>query len=234
MDIEKKYAIDTEIVDHDVDKRIAVITQEFKQGFAFIRKYQKSVSIFGSHNVTAENPHYQRAQSLGTRIAKLGYAVITGGGSGIMEAANRGAFIAGGKSIGLDINSLHESKNREYFTDYMGFHYFFTRKVMLSFAAEAYIFFPGGYGMLDEFFEIMTLIQSKRITAFTPIILYGQDFWQPMDKYIREVLLKTYNTIDSADVNLYRIEDDEETIMKIIAEAPVVETIPFAKDKQKL
>lgn len=225
-------SVNIEEVDQDARKRGALIRREFVQGFAFIKKYKKSVSIFGSTVMTEKDLYYQKAMSLGAKIVKLGYAVVTGGGSGIMEAANRGAFAAGGQSVGLTIKLPNEKRNK-YLTDYMEFYYFFSRKVMFSFTAEAYVFFPGGYGTLDEVLEMIALMQTKRITKEAPIILFGSKFWKPFDRLIKDVLLKTYHTIDVEDSKIYRIENDEEKILKIIANAPITEALPFNEREEK-
>lgn len=214
-----------EEVDRDAHQRTSLVHQEFTKGFSFIKKYKKSASIFGSSMITAADPYYQKAERLGAKIAKAGYTIVTGGGPGIMEAANKGAFAAGGQSIGLNIKLPREQQANKYLTDYLEFYYFFSRKVMLAFAAEAYVFFPGGYGTLDEFFEIVTLVQTHRIVSI-PIILVGSDFWKPMNQLIKGMLL-AHHTISAEDLKIYRIEDDEERIVKIITDAPIMEHIPF-------
>lgn len=221
-----KQPITLDEVVSDTNKRISLIDKEFTEGLAFIRKYSKSVSIFGSAILPEGDPHYAQARSLAGKIAKNGYTIITGGGEGIMEAANRGAFEAGGQSIGLNISLPHEQKPNKYLTDYYEFYYFFSRKVALTFAAEAYIFFPGGYGTLNEFFEIVTLVQTGRIVP-VPVILVGSDFWKPLDEYMRTVLLKGHGTLDEHSLQLYRICDDEEEIIKAILTTPLIETVPF-------
>lgn len=220
--------ITIEKLDQHTRKRLALISKEFTKGYALIRKYKKSVSIFGSSTLSKNNPYCKKATRLAAKIAQAGYAVITGGGPGIMEAANKGAFAAGGASIGLNIKLPHEQHLNKYLTDQMEFHYFFSRKVMLAFAAEAYLFFPGGYGTLDEFFEIATLVQTNRMVK-VPMILVGKKFWQPLNSLINEGLLAAFHTIDPHDPKLYHIEDDEKKILKIIKRVPIIETIPFKR-----
>jgi len=210
---------------HDATKaRLSAIDKEFNDGFKFVENYPKSVSVFGSARFPETNPYYIQARSLGARIVNdLGYAVLTGGGPGIMEAANRGAFEAGGESLGLTIE-LPQSFGRAevrnpYLTGNLDFFYFFSRKVMMSFCAEAYIFFPGGFGTFDEFFEIITLVQTHKIEK-VPIILVGTDFWNRMDEFLKEELLSR-GTVDQADLSLYTITDDENRIIDIIRHAPV-------------
>jgi uncharacterized protein (TIGR00730 family) len=162
---------------------------------------------------------YDDASALAGKLAKAGFTVITGGASGIMEAANKGAFEAGGKSVGLNIELPSEQGSNPYLTDSATFNYFFSRKVMLSFASEVYIFFPGGFGTLDEFLEILTLVQTRKIKRI-PIILYNKGYWTPLLKFFENHLLKEYQTIDKADLSLYHVVDsvDEayESILKLV------------------
>ena len=164
--------------------------------------------------------HYKDARMLGSELVKLGYAVITGGGPGIMEAANRGAKESGGESIGLNIELPHEQVINPYVTDSLSFYYFFSRKTTMSFSAEAYIFYPGGFGTLDEFFEIVTLMQTGKIRK-VPVILVGGDFWNPLEKYLVDNVLRQHAAIDKKDLNLYSILDDHKKILKIVTDAPV-------------
>jgi uncharacterized protein (TIGR00730 family) len=142
-----------------------------------------------------------------------------------MEGANRGAFEAGGESIGLTIELPNHQVQNAYLTHNLDFYYFFSRKVCLSFSAEAYIFFPGGYGTLDEFFEIITLIQTGKIIKM-PIILVGSDFWNRIDDLIKNTLFKL-GTVDKNDLTLYKISDNEDEIIEIIRKTPVRETVKF-------
>lgn len=213
-------------VSEAIKKRLTVINEEFTRGFEFIKKYPKSVSIFGSARVTEENVFYQQAKKLAARLSKLGYAIITGGGPGIMEAANHGASEVFGKSVGLNIKLPRAQPLNKYINDSTEFYYFFTRKVMLSFAAEAYIFFPGGIGTLNEFFELTELIQTNKIFP-VPIILYGKEYWEPLDQFIQHQLLEKYKMITPDDLHLYRITDDEEEVVKWVLEEPIVESLRF-------
>ena len=141
--------------------RLSVILQEFVDGFAFIRKFPKSVTFFGSARFPEGNIHYEKARNVAREIVKnLGYAIVTGGGPGVMEGANRGAKDAKGKSVGLSIQLPEEQVVNPYVDESLSFYYFFVRKVVLSFSAEAFLFFPGGFGTFDELFEILTLIQN--------------------------------------------------------------------------
>jgi hypothetical protein len=200
--------------------RASRIASEFDRGLEFIKKYPKSVTIYGSARFPANNEHYKDACTLAFKIAKLGYAVVTGGGSGIMEGANKGAREAGGNSIGLNIELPHEQLLNPYVTDSLSFYYFFSRKTTMSFSSEAYIFYPGGFGTLDEFFEIITLVQTRKI-RIVPIILVGKDFWEPLQSFLEEVCLKRHAAINRQELGLYVITDNHDEILDIITNAPV-------------
>ncbi len=207
-------------VHDEINKRLSLIDKEFNKGFEFIKDQAKSVTFFGSARLPEDNEHYKRAQSLAAKIAHLGYSVITGGGPGIMEGANRGAFEAGGESLGLNIKLPFEQVKNPYLTESVDFYYFFTRKVMMSFSAEAYIFFPGGFGTFDELFEILTLVQTKKIEK-VPVILVGNEFWNAVDTLVKQEMLIKNQTIDAEDLNLYTITENEEEILEIIKKVPV-------------
>ncbi|MFA6535984.1 MAG: TIGR00730 family Rossman fold protein [Candidatus Paceibacterota bacterium] len=201
--------------------RLSVILQEFVDGFSFIRKYPKSVTFFGSARFPEGNVHYEKAKKVASEIVKkLDYAIITGGGPGIMEGANRGAKDANGKSVGLLIQLPEEQVANPYVNESLSFYYFFVRKVVLSFSAEAFLFFPGGFGTFDELFEILTLIQTHKI-PWAPVILVGQDYWAPIDKMIKSVMLHEHKTIDEPDTRLYTITDSVDEILEIIKRAPL-------------
>ncbi|KKR46004.1 MAG: hypothetical protein UT81_C0003G0021 [Parcubacteria group bacterium GW2011_GWA2_40_14] len=207
-------------------ERVHLISKEFSDGFNFLRNYPRSVTIFGGNLIKENNPYYIKARALGARIAnELHYSILTGGGPGIMEAANRGAFEAGGESVGLTIElPLHQIQN-PYLNKHLNFHYFFSRKVCLAFSAESYVFFPGGFGTFDEFFDLLTLIQTGKIEK-VPVILVGSDFWKPFDELMRKEMLGL-GTIDKDDLDLYTITDNENEIIEIIKNAPVRHGIKF-------
>jgi len=210
-----------EMINENIEGHIQDITKEFKNGFEFIKKYPRSVTFFGSSRLTQESSHYCDAKKLASEIVhKLNYAVITGGGPGIMEAANCGAIEANGKSVGLNIVIPSEQHTNPYTNDNVVFDYFFTRKTMLTFAAEAYIFFPGGFGTLDELFGILTLIQTKKIPP-VPIVLFGKDYWNPMKKFLQETVLDQHHAIDAEDLNLFVITDSIEKTVELIGKAPI-------------
>lgn len=211
--------------------RVDKIADEFSLGFKFLEDYPKSVTFFGSSLMTAEDPYCVSARQLSGRIAKeLGYAVLTGGGPGIMEAANRGAKEAGGTSLALTIKLPSPQIINDYITRQVDPDYFFVRKVCLSFLAEAYIFYPGGLGTMDEFFELMTLMQTRKIVG-VPLICVGTDYWKHVDHFMREVLSKR-GLILPEDADLCKITDDHDEILEIIKNAPVrlVEEIQGLKD----
>jgi len=214
------------------NKRVSLISKEFKSGFEFVKNYPRSVTFFGSARTKEDEIYYKKAMGLAGRIVKeLHYSVMTGGGPGLMEAANKGAYEAGGNSLGLTIELPREQMTNQYLTDRENFHYFFSRKVCLSFSAEAYIFFPGGFGTLDEFLEILTLIQTSKIPR-APIILVGISYWTPLEQFFKEVVLGG-GMIGEKDLSLYIITDDEEEILKIIKEAPVRFGLEYDKNSEK-
>lgn len=200
-------------------KRVSEIAAEFSRGFEFLESVTPSVTFFGSTQFLEDNPYYISARNLGQRIVKdLSYSVCTGGGPGIMEAANRGAFEAGGKSFGLTIKLPHPQMVNRYITDEISFYYFFTRKVCLSFSAEAFIFYPGGFGTLDEFFEIVTLVQTKKVEGI-PIICIGADYWHALENYIGNELLSR-GTITTDDTKLFTITDNLDEVIEIVKKVP--------------
>lgn len=207
------FAVKTEV-------RMSAIMSEFKQTFDFIQKFPKSVTFFGSARFPEDHAYYKKAENLAAKLCGEGYAVITGGGPGVMEGANKGAFETCRHSVGFNIMLPNEQKINKYVTDGLGYKYFFSRKVALAFSAEAFVFFPGGFGTLDEFFEMVTLIQTKKIERI-PVICVGSHFWGKLQEFIEEVLYKDYKTIDLVDMNLYEIVDNEDDILNLIKQAPM-------------
>ena len=195
--------------------RVFRIMSEFVTGFELLRKYGLAATVYGSARSKPGDPYYKQAEELTAKLAKKGFAVITGGGGGIMEAANVGAFKVGGKSVGLNIQLPFEQKLNPYTTESLNFDFFFSRKVMLAFASEVYVYFPGGFGTMDEFFEMLTLVQTKKIERI-PIVLYGKDYWSPLVKFFEGTMQKKYKTISPEDLELIHVVDSVEEAYKYI------------------
>lgn len=192
------------------------VQEEFHNGIEAVKSFNPSVTLYGSARLKESHPSYKKVQNLAYRISKeLGYTIFTGGGGGVMEAANRGAFEASGKSVGLTINIRTEQKKNPYLTDEIPFNFFFTRQTSLYYATEVGIFCPGGFGTLSELFDVLTLQQTGKIDKF-PIILFGSDYWTPLKKVMKETLLEKYNTINENEYNFDIITDDEDAILEII------------------
>lgn len=206
-----------DITDELENERLSIIMSELIDGFATVRKYKIAATFFGSSRCTVGDEIYEAATELAGKLAKSNFTIISGGAGGIMEAANKGAFEAGGESVGLNIALPSEQSPNKYLTEEKTFQYFFTRKVMLTFASEVYVYFPGGFGTLDELFEILTLIQTGKIKKL-PVILYGKEYWQPLIEIMEKHLLEKYQTIDPEDVQLYRVVDSvDEAYQTIIS-----------------
>jgi hypothetical protein len=200
----------------DITWRIFRIMAEFVEGFQFLSQFKNEVTIFGSARIEKKNKWYKEAEKLGELLAKNNYLVITGGGPGIMEAANKGAHkIDPKKSIGINIQLPAEQRTNPYVTKSKGFYYFFTRKVMLAASAQSYIFFPGGFGTSDEFFEMITLVQTGKMQKL-PIVLVGKDFWQPMVNWLNKQMVTKYKTVSPGDPKLFHLVDTAEEAMKYI------------------
>ncbi len=195
--------------------RVFRIMSEFVQGFELLRKYGLAATFWGSARLKPNDPYYKAAEELAAKLAKKGFAIISGGGPGIMEASNVGAFKVGGHSIGLNIVLPFEQKLNPYTSESLDFDFFFSRKVMLTFASEVYVYFPGGFGTMDEFFEIITLIQTKKIERI-PVVLYGKDFWEPLLKWFEKDMLKKFKTISKEDLELFHVVDSVDDAYKYI------------------
>ncbi|MCM8825887.1 MAG: TIGR00730 family Rossman fold protein [Candidatus Omnitrophica bacterium] len=194
--------------------RIFRIMAEFVDGVEVLEKIGNAVCIWGSARTTPYSNWYKKAQALGELLAKNGYAVITGGGPGIMDAANKGAYNAGGISVGLNIELPHEQKPNKYISHLISFRYFFIRKVMFVKYSKAFVIFPGGFGTLDEFTEAVTLIQTKRAEKF-PVILAGKKYWQGLVKWMDDCLLKN-GYVDPGDIKIFTIVETPEEIIRAI------------------
>jgi uncharacterized protein (TIGR00730 family) len=194
--------------------RIFRIMAEFVEGFDRLHKVDNAVTIFGSARLKPDHKMYHLAEKTAALLVKSGYSVITGGGPGIMEAGNRGAFMAKGESIGLNIELPFEQKPNPFIKTLINFHYFFCRKVMFVKYAKAVVVFPGGFGTLDELFESLTLVQTGRMPK-VPVILVGSYFWNGMEEWMKESILGE-KCIDGNDLYLYRIVDDPQDVVKAI------------------
>ena len=192
------------------------IMSEFVEGYEKLSAIGPCVSIFGSARTKLSNNDYKLTVEISTKIVKNGYGVISGGGPGIMEAANKGAKIGGGASVGLNISLPHEQGSNPFIDKdkLIDFHYFFVRKVMFVKYAQGFVVMPGGLGTLDELFEAMTLIQTKKIEKF-PIVLVGKDYWHGLVNWLEEKLLKT-NKINKNDLSIFEIVDSAEEVIEIL------------------
>ena len=191
----------------DLERHIALIAQEFRDGFEAVNKIDRpAVTIFGSARVPEQDPAYVNARAVAGRFADKGWAVVTGGGPGVMEAANRGAQEAGGMSIGFNIELPHEQNGNPYVDLSMTFRHFYARKTMFVKAAEGFIVFPGGFGTADELFESLTLIQTGKVLHF-PVVLFDSDYWEELLGWIRGELLAD-GMISPEDLDLLYVTDD--------------------------
>ena len=208
IEYQQKLIAELESADYD---RAQAYAKDLLSGLRIVRTYPQGVTIFGSARFSENNKYYKEARKLGELLAENGHAVITGGGPGIMEAANRGAFEYGGRSIGLNITLSHEQRPNPYLTDVLQFEYFFARKVMLAMSSKVYVFFPGGFGTMDEFTEILILMQEKKMPVM-PLFLFGKSFWKPLDKFYASKMAPL-KTIKPEDRKIYKITDKVEDVV---------------------
>jgi uncharacterized protein (TIGR00730 family) len=208
--------VETENFTENINWKIFRIMAEFVEGFEFLAKLKNEVTVFGSARSNLADPYYKIAKEFGYLCGKGGFTVITGGGPGIMEAANWGAFDAGGESVGIDIELPMEQRKNQYVRRSIGFHYFFTRKVMLSASSQAYVYFPGGFGTLDELFEMLTLIQTGKMSDQVPVILVGKKYWQPMFEWLHDSVYNEFHDISAEDLDLLHIVDTAEEAFEIV------------------
>jgi uncharacterized protein (TIGR00730 family) len=217
--------------EHNPTWRIFRIMSEFVDGFSFLARIQRSVTFFGSARLKESNPYYQQARDLAHRLAERGYTIVTGGGPGIMQAANQGATEAGGESIGLNIQLPMEQRINRYVKKGMSFSFFFSRKVMLNFSAEAFIFFPGGYGTLDEFFELVTLVQTGKHERSVPIVMVGRAFWKPLTRWMQSEMQDHLHTIGPRDLDILTLTDDLDEVVCIVETGVEAQAQEWLKQK---
>jgi uncharacterized protein (TIGR00730 family) len=197
--------------------RVLRIQSEFIEGFGALAELGPAISVFGSARTSSRDPMYAAATALGAALAEAGFAVITGGGPGIMEAANKGAFEASGVSVGLGIELPFEQSINSYCDIEINFRYFFARKTMFLKYAQGFVVFPGGYGTLDEMFEALTLVQTRKVTQF-PVILFNSAYWQPLIGWLRETVVANAN-MGAGDLELFHLVDDVDEAIAIIKAA---------------
>jgi len=201
--------------ERDLEEHVQLIAQEFRDGFAAVEQIGgPGVTIFGSARMGEEDPVYAQAQELGRLLARAGFAVVTGGGPGVMEAANRGAQEGGGTSVGFNIELPEEQRANAFLDIELTFRHFYTRKTMLVKAAEGLVLFPGGFGTLDELFEILVLIQTDKILDF-PVVLVGSEHWRGLLDWLRSRVLE-HALVSEADLELLRVSDDPAEVVQIV------------------
>jgi uncharacterized protein (TIGR00730 family) len=216
--VEKQYVVDA--LSMEESWRIFRIMAEFVDAIETLSAVKHAVSIFGSARTKPDDPYYQKAELLAKRLVEKGFGVITGGGPGIMEAGNKGAAEAGGQSVGMNIRLPLEQRPNPYANVSIDYKYFFIRKVMFVKYAVAYVIMPGGFGTIDELFEALTLIQTKRIKCF-PVILMGSEYWKGLFDWLRDTMLRD-NKISPEDLELFQMIDDPDEAVKHIRKYVIV------------
>ncbi|MBI4359428.1 MAG: TIGR00730 family Rossman fold protein [Candidatus Nealsonbacteria bacterium] len=203
-------------------QRLKRVMAEFQKGFNFLKRFEneRTVSIFGSHLDKEGEREYEQARRLGGLLAKEKIVVLTGGGPGAMEAANRGAFEAGGQSVGINLELGRQEQRNSYVKESICLHYLFVRRVMLAHASQAYVFFPGGFGTLDEFFEIATLVVTEKIYRQIPIVLMGRDYWNSLKKWLKRMPMEKHRAILKSEFFFWRVVDNEKQALAILKKIP--------------
>jgi uncharacterized protein (TIGR00730 family) len=210
-----------ELSDREIKARLKRIDTDFRHAFAILKRHPDTVTFFGSSAIKADTKYYNLARTLARRVVQeLHLTIVSGGGPGIMEAGNRGAKEGHGESIGMAIKLPNEDENR-YLTHSADFYYFFSRKMALTFTARAYVYFPGGYGTLDELFEILTLRKTGKIPPL-PVILIGSDFWRPLHHFLEKTVYESVGAIHKKDLEDFIITDDLDEALRIISGREVV------------
>ena len=216
QDAEKSFLSGRRNREQDLESAVGIFL-EILRGFEELDFFGPCVTVFGSARFSDGHPYYETAKELGQRLAEEGFAVMTGGGPGIMEAANRGAREAGGVSIGCNIQLPKEQVPNPYLDKFVEFEHFFVRKVMLVKYSSAFVVMPGGFGTLDEAFEVVTLVQTKKLESF-PIVAMGGSFWNELREFVTDTMLAA-GTISEADLDVIQLADDVETAIKIILQS---------------
>jgi uncharacterized protein (TIGR00730 family) len=196
--------------------RMFRIMGEFAVGFQTLSEIPRAIAIFGSARTASDHPYYRAAEEIARRMAERGFSVMTGGGPGIMEAGNKGAAEAKGTSVGMCINLPLEQTSNRYINVEVNYHYFFVRKVMFLKHTNAVVVMPGGFGTLDEMFEVATLVQTRKIPVM-PIVLFGRAYWQGLHDWIKKVMEDKYHYIGPGDIDLLRIVDSVDEAMSVLA-----------------
>ena len=215
---EKQYVIDAMSINESW--RVFRIMAEIVEGIETLSNVHNAVTIFGSARIRPDDIYYQKTEKLARLLVQEKFSVITGGGPGVMEAANKGAAEAGGKSVGLNIKLPYEQKPNPYANIHLDYKYFFVRKVMFVKYAVAYVIMPGGFGTMDELFEALTLIQTKKIKAF-PLILMGSEYWQGLIDWMKNTMVKD-GKILAADMDLIQVVDETEEVVKLIKKYVII------------
>ncbi|MBN1545691.1 MAG: TIGR00730 family Rossman fold protein [Syntrophaceae bacterium] len=215
---EKQFLVDALRIEESW--RIFRIMAEFVEAIEELSKLQHAVTIFGSARTLPGDPYYKKAEALARQLALKGFSVITGGGPGIMEAANKGAAEAGGKSVGMNIRLPYEQKPNSFANVSIDYKYFFVRKVMFVKYAVAYVILPGGFGTMDELFEALTLIQTKRIKSF-PVVMMGSEYWQGLIDWLKNTMIRDGN-INKEDLDLIQVFDEPEDAVRHITKFVIV------------
>ena len=207
----KKYQETKEELEAADFERAQAYAKDLLSGLKIVRTFPQGVTIYGSARISESSKYYREARKLGALLAENGHAVITGGGPGIMEAANRGSYEYGGRSIGFNITLSHEQHPNPYLTDMLQFEYFFARKVMLAMSSKVYVFFPGGFGTMDEFTEVLILMQEGKMPKM-PIFLFGKSYWKPLDHFYATKMV-SHKTIKPEDRKIYKLTDNIQDIV---------------------
>lgn len=205
-----------ELSDKEVKQRMKRINADFRHAFSLLRRYQNTVTFFGSSMLPASDPYCKLARQLARKLVdELDVTIVSGAGPGIMEAASHGARDAKADAVGYAIELPKEQATNRYVTHHADFYYFFSRKVALTFTARAYIFFPGGYGTLDELFEILTLKETGKIPAL-PVVLVGAEYWKPLLKFLEHTVYEQTGALTKADLSLFVQTDDFDEVVRIV------------------